>query len=329
MKSIHATFRKAACVLMFGCLLGVSPARAQNDDLANGVDLKRNPKFPPPALLYSDLLNALQSQVTWSTGVLQVDGTIRALFLPDYSDPHSIYAYNPDTGAKLAHQLKTPGGAVVETQFYSGEKQKPPFWVLHPLRPPEQPLDAGDYVMEWFVEGDLFYRFPFTVDVEGGDDPYNPGGRYYFDGPWDDYAYLYIPDNNPASSPTFSVWFRDKSSTLSVMKSFDVNVTIRRGGQAVAYWPGPGEANPVDFPPYWERLDVGLRSGSSGFSAAELMKDGTYTVVVTVDGKPYAQYRYTARGGQVAHQDRQVRDATDPLDYIEGDTQRYFMKRVR
>ncbi|HMB89714.1 MAG TPA: hypothetical protein VKP65_02635, partial [Rhodothermales bacterium] len=112
--------------------------------------------------------------------------------------------------------------------------------------------------------------------------------------------------------------------------SRQMNVKVKRGGQVVAFWPMSNMSNPVDFPPYWERLDISLRDDSSGgFSAADILKDGSYEVVVTVDDQPYATYRYTTSGGQIQHQDRQVRDQTNPFEYIEGDTQRYFMKRIR
>jgi hypothetical protein len=188
---------------------------------------------------------------------------------------------------------------------------------MYPNLPPEQPLGAGDYVLEFLVEGTPFYRFPFTVEVAESDDPYNPETRYYLEGPWDDYAYIYIPDNNPAAAPTFSIWLRDKEAPLGRKTSRQMNVKIKRGRQVVAFWPMSDRSNPVDFPPYWERLDVGLRDDSSGgFSAADILQDGTYEVVVTVDDQPFATYRYTASGGQIQHQDRQVRDQTDPFEYI-------------
>lgn len=327
MKSTSSLAFNLFCVLLLGVAL---PAQAQDKPLSSGADLNWNDRFPPPAPLYSDLLNALQSQVTWQTGVLQIDGNIRALFLPDFHDPQHIAPYNHTTGARLAHQIKRLDGTVVETQFYEGRKDKAPFWVMYPNLPPDQALAAGDYVLEFLVEGTPFYQFPFTVEVTESDDPYNPETRYYFEGPWDDYAYLYIPENNPAATPMFSIWLRDKASSLGNKTSRGMNVKVKRGGQVVAFWPDFRRSNPVDFPPYWERLDVTLRNdGSGSFSAADIMKDGSYEVVVSVEDKPYATYRYTAQGGKIQHQDRQVRDATDAMAYIEGDTQRYFMKRVR
>lgn len=307
-------------------MTSATAAQAQGLALANGVELTRNPKLPPPALLYSDLLNATQTSAIWNFGRLQVNGPIRALFLPDFQTDQSIYGYNPDSGAKLAHVLRRADETVADLQFYNGQKQQAPYWALHPGVPPEEPLAAGDYVMEWYLEGDLFYRFPFTVEVAEGDDVYNPEARYFFEGPWDDYAYLYIP--SPTSTPMFSIWLRDKAASPGDWKEHQLNVSVVRGGKEVAYWPNPnGGAHPVDLKPWWERLDIALdHPGNDVFYARDLT-DGTYTVTVTMDGATYGTYGFTVAGGKIQHQGRQVRSATDPLDYIEGGPERFFMKR--
>ncbi len=327
---------RSLCLALFVCLLAWSPRSTQAQDLAantsgldlrNDVELTPNPKLPPPALLYSDLLNATQSSAIWHYGKFQINGTIRALFLPDYQISESIYAYNPDSGAKLAHVIKKADGTVVDAQFYRGQKDRAPYWILHPGDIPEQPIESGDYVMEWYLEGDLFYEFPFTVEAAEGDDPYNPEPRYFYDGPWDDYAYFYWP--NASATPMFSIWFRDKAASPGNWQEHQVNISVKRGGTEVAYWPNPnGGAQPVDFKPWWERLDVGLDDPSNGvFRASDLLQDGRYTVTVTVDGATYGTYAFSVSEGKFQHQDRQVRDATDPLVFIEGGPERFFLKR--
>lgn len=312
--------------LVLFVLVASTPAQAQDLALANGVELTRNAKLPPPALLYSDLLNATQSSAIWRSGRLQVDGPIRALFLPSYRTDQSIYSYNPDSGAKLAHVMRRADGTVVDTQFYNGQQQQAPYWALHPGVPPEDPLPAGDYTMEWYLEGDLFYRFPFTVRVEEGSDPYNPEARTYFEGPWEDHAYLYVP--NPNSTPMFSIWLRDTAAGPGDWKEHQLNISVKRGGKEVAYWPNPnGGAHPVDLKPWWDRLDVALDDAGTDVFYARDLADGAYTVTVTMDGAVYGTYGFAVRGGTIQHQGRQVRSGTDPLDYIEGGPERFFMKR--
>lgn len=321
-------YRKISYYLLL-CLLIVciaTPSPAQELDLANNVELKRNPKLPPPALLYSDLLNALQSSAIWREGLLQINGEIRALFLPDYATNESIYSYNPDSGAKLAHVLKKTDGSVADMQFYRGQKHQAPYWKLHPGDIPEEPLAAGDYVMEWYLEGDQFYRFPLSVEVAESDDAYNPEVRYFINGPWSDYVYLYIP--NETSTPMFSIWLRDKAASPGDWKEHQLNISVKRGGQEIAYWPNPnGGAHPVDLKPWWERLDMALDDPGNEVFYARDLKDGSYTVTVTLDEATYGEYAFSVKGGAIQHQERQVRESTNPLEYIEGGPERFFMKR--
>ncbi len=139
-----------------GLMLAQALIPAESAELSSGKTLKYNPKFPPPAPLYSDLMSAIQNQVVWKEGRIQMNGRLRALFFPEYNDPKHSYAYNTATGARLAHQVKKADGAVVNTQFYSGQKLKRPFWMMHPADTEKYELEDGDYYLEFFLEGKPF-----------------------------------------------------------------------------------------------------------------------------------------------------------------------------
>jgi hypothetical protein len=66
--------------------------------------------------------------------------------------------------------------------------------------------------------------------------------------------------------------------------------------------------------------------GNEVFYARDL-KDGSYTVTVTLDEATYGEYAFSVKGGAIQHQERQVRESTNPLEYIEGGPERFFMKR--
>ncbi len=314
-----------AWVLIGGSM--ATGALAQDDSLTSGHELTYDGNSPPPALLYSDLLEATQSQVMWRDGHLQIDGTIRALFLPKFEDPSNSYAYNNSTGARLAHQLKTADGTLIETNFYSGQRLKNPFWMLHPGVPNDHSFGTGEHLLEYFLEGKLFYRFPFTVRVQQGGDEYNPDNRYFLDGPWADWAYIYVANNNPGSSAQFSIWLRDDQASPGNWGEHHFSVSFKHNGTLIGEWPGEGVESPYQLKPWYDRYGMNIRGVNGSIYSGDLLKDGTYDVVVTQDGQSYATYQYEVAGGKFQHQAEQIRESTDPLVYVDGGGERFFMKR--
>ncbi len=322
------TFFNAIVFALF--LVSIAFVPVQATELSNGKELKWPDKFKP-APLYSDLLNALNNQMTWKTGQVYISERIRALFLPDFNDPSHSYPYNTnDGGARLAHQVKGPDGKVVTTNFYHANKLKPPFWGWHAQPTEKHKLSEGKHEIVWYLEGKEFYKFPFTVRVKGGDDPYNPGGKYFFDGPWSDYAYFYFPKRNPNSSATISLWLRDENADMGKWTERVVKIMITKDGETIGGWPNVGKVRKettLTFKPWWIRVDLGLRRVSGMLQVKDLLADGDYEVTITADGKPFANYSYSAKGGKFIEQDRQVRDGTDPMLFIEGGGERFFLKK--
>jgi hypothetical protein len=47
-----------------------------------------------------------------------------------------------------------------------------------------------------------------------------------------------------------------------------------------------------------------------------LREDGRYSVRLTIDNKPYGTYPFVVKGGRIELQGKQIREKTDPMDYI-------------
>ena len=76
MMSILKTSKTVIATSLFALLF--STTAAQGAELSSGKELKYNADFPPPAPIYSDMLNVTQSQVIWKEGKLQIaDKTAR------------------------------------------------------------------------------------------------------------------------------------------------------------------------------------------------------------------------------------------------------------
>lgn len=211
--------------------------------------------------------------------------------------------------------------------------------------------EAGDYHLDILVDDRLIQRFPFVVRVQGSDDPYaTTAGLYQLDGPWADYAYLFTPTEGG-----YLTWyFYDRHQE---MEQTDVTyllvAELYRNGQFVAttgnktisarqQWkrhelsfsiPGDDAANTTDL------------TTSTGFTL-DKMTDGNYELRVTYYdvnaydrqgkkvpianpmGRKEDRYRFTVQGGKIQPQDRQVREAHEGLQFIEGGRDQFWLKRV-
>lgn len=281
----------------------------------------------PPGILYSSLLTGF---ILHPNGNLTLDG-VSATFLPQLPmSPKGHVPYNPFDGGNLQTIIKSADGRVVETLRWFAKPMNNPFWLLSSFQPgPFVKMTPGDYIAEFLVEGKTFYRFPFTVAKEAaGDDPFAAGAsdKLVLKGAWEDFGYLHLPQANPSAPLQYKSWFR-----ASVKKGADISVEIFResDGKKVA------ESDPnttESLPTKWERLTFEMRKPGLGpaFTGNDLLSsDGKYRLVVKIDGKLYGNYQFTVEGGKIQHHPRQRRGEADPLTFIEGGNDAWFVERQK
>ncbi len=162
--------------------------------------------------------------------------------------------------------------------------------------------------------------------MAAGADAYTPDSKWYLDGPWADFGYIYIPRNRRAAAQ-FSVWLRDEEAEPGKWGNPQTNMVIKRNGEVLSFWPGLNEANPLQLKPWYIRYDLNPRSKKGSVPASEYVEDGSYEITITLDGKVHGVYKYEMKGGKFAHTGAQVRDKTDPQLFIEGGGERFFIKR--
>lgn len=287
---------------------------------------RAEPPANPPGLMFSTVLNGLKTDAR--RGAFYVD-QLQAVFLPP-AESKSIYPYNPDDGGKLWATLQDGAGAELARFDFYGEKREPPFWLLgsYKLSGPAKPSDGGkrlklakgDYVLEFFVEGTRFYRFPFAIDVISSGDAFAPEDYTFVDGDWSNWGYLYYPDANPEQNIEWKTWLRNKAHERS--KDVKISVEVRRGKKLICV-SRPGTTHTLQ--PEWTRFAFGLvnppegTSGGGYFKAKDLLAtDGAYTLDMAIDGKPYGQWSFTVKGGKLQYAGRAERGGGDPLTFIEG-----------
>ena len=274
---------------------------------------------------FGSLLGAVD--VGYTDGRLRID-KLYAVCLPAPKAPSdSNYGYSPEQGGKLATQVKSADGQVLNTYVWYAENISG-LWELSNYKvlggfEAVKPLAAGKYTLEFLADGALFYRFPFAVAKAESDDPYQAAGtRYFIQGPWNDYSNLFYQRNDPESTLRFSVWVQDKvTHEAQRLTPYAAQLVRLRDGKTIGEDKGELHADQQ-----WKQLDIYFQpsggTAASHIKAGEILgEDGAYRVNLSIDGKLYGKYDFSVSGGKIPVQGLQA-DATDPLnrivDYIYG-----------
>lgn len=279
-----------------------------------------------PGVTFFSLLESVD--IGYVDGRLNI-GRLYAVCLPMPSKQStSSYEYDPDVGGKLTTVIKSADGKVLNTYVWYGEIITS-IWELSSYKvlggyQSVKPLTPGDYLLEFAVDDKPFYRFPFSVVQGKNEDPYQPAGtRYYIQGPWNDYGNIFYQRNDPESPFRFTTWVQhmrgvdDKASV-----PYDLKLINLKGDRLVAQ-----DSGTLFLQPRWGKADLLLRpaDGAKGsyLKAGDVLReDGRYAFRLTLDGKPYGNYVFDVKGGQIQFQGKQIREKTEPMvqivDHLSG-----------
>jgi hypothetical protein len=234
----------------------------------------------------------------------------------------SNYLYDPDGGGKLSTLVKTADGKVLNTYVWYAESIGG-LWELSRYKvvggsQSIKPLVPGNYLLEFAIEDKPFYRFPFSVSETRNDDPYQPAGsRYFIEGAWNDYGNVFYQRNGPESALRFTTWIQDKSGHASKASvPYEVKLINAKDGHVVGE-----DAATLRLEPRWLKGDFLFHPAGGDknayLKAGDLLReDGRYFFRFTIDGKLYGEYPFVVKGGKIQLQGRQIRENTDPMDYI-------------
>jgi hypothetical protein len=278
-----------------------------------------------PGINYWSLLKDIG--IGYSDGRLSIN-KLYALCLPMPEKPGSGYhQYDPDGNNKLTSVVKRADGTVLTTYVwyarnFNGLWEMERYKVLGGYET-IKPLTAGNYTLEFAIDGKPFYRFPFSVSSVKNDDPYQPAGeRYFIEGAWNDYGNVFYQRNDPASSFGFTMWLQEKvghENKTSV--PYTAKLVREKDGKVLGE-----DSSALRMPVKWADLRILFHPGNdknSFLKAGEvLQEDGTYSVRVTIDGKSYGKYPFIVKEGRIQIQGRQVREDKEAMnqivDYIYG-----------
>ena len=232
----------------------------------------------------------------------------------------------PPSGSKKATFVITrAGGAAVASVPLRLEAPLATFTMFGMYKPDGVPGNAnvgepGDYVLSVQVDGRPITTLPFSMKKESNNDPFNPRTTFVREGPWRDLAYFSnFVEARANNNLRFNWWTSLRElppGTTSTNRPL-VTLHIMHGGQEVAATRSPVVLSQTDWQFFSQEFHFPAEKQVRWMTLADLTrKDGEYTVVAKVGGKPFKTYRAEVRGGQLQRHPRNSLDTQPHTDFI-------------
>ena len=231
----------------------------------------------------------------------------------------------PPAGSKKATFVITrAGGAAVASVPLRLEAPLASFTMFGMYKPDGVPGNAnigepGDYVLSVHVDGQPITTLPFSMKKESNNDPFNPRTNFVREGPWRDLAYFSnFVEARANNNLRFNWWtsMRELPPGTSTNRPL-VTLHIMHGGQEIAATRSPVVLSQTDWQFFNQEFHFPTEKQVRWMTLADLTKkDGEYTIVAKVGGKPFKTYRAEVRGGQLQRHPRNSLDTQPHTDFI-------------
>lgn len=176
--------------------------------------------------------------------------------------------------------------------------------------------EAGDYLLSVQINGQPITSLPFTMKREASNDPFNPKNTFVREGPWRDLAHFSVRTDEPDSHLEFS-WWTSLRELPPGTKNPMVTLHLLYAGQEIASTRSPVVPTQTDWQFLRHEFHFPAEPKVRWMTMADLTKrDGEYTVVAKVNGKPFKSYKAEVRGGQLQRHPRSRMDIEPHTDFI-------------
>ena len=179
--------------------------------------------------------------------------------------------------------------------------------------------EPGDYVLSVLLDGQPITTLPFSMKKESNNDPFNPRTTFVREGPWRDLAYFSSRMEAPANNNLRFNWWtslRELPPGTSTNRPL-VTLHVMHGGQEIGATRSPVVLSQTDWQFFNQEFEAHGTKPARWMTLADLTKkDGEYTVVAKVGGKPFKTYGASVRGGQLQRHPRNSLDTQPHTDFI-------------
>jgi hypothetical protein len=296
-----------------------------------------------PTFVYSTFLNEIT--LNPEKGLLKINYLTGVNFPDEGSEGE--FQYNPADGGKLTTIVKYEGyEEPFATMKWYGKKEIDPLWSFtkYDVGKTTQPKSEdgwmnfqtpGKFTMEFYLNDELMYSFPFAVSKLPGVPDQDIIDKFFLDGPWEDFSYLYYLGGRPSRNIRFVLWLRNKEHRPR--KPVQVLGVLMKDGAPVAKTgEGPEE---IVLTPQWQRVEFPLGSsvrnneGALQFQPIRarniLSVDGNYELMITIDNQVYGIYPFTVLKGTIRLIQEQDPERTKSEKRIYGGEGTFWLKRKK
>jgi hypothetical protein len=228
----------------------------------------------------------------------------------------------PPPGLKKAtFVISRPNGGVVNTVPLRLETPLASYTAFGMFKPDAvsglAPIgEPGDYVLSVHIDGQPITTLPFSMKREASNDPFNPTTTFVREGPWRDLAHFSDRPEVPDSHLEFS-WWTSLREIPPGTKNPMVTLHILHAGQEIAATRSPVVVTQTDWQFFYQEFHFPSEKQVRWMTLADLTKrDGEYTVVAKVNGKPFKSYKAEVRGGKLQRHPRNSLDAEPHTAFI-------------
>lgn len=228
----------------------------------------------------------------------------------------------PPAAGKKATFVVSKGGQAVATVPLRLETPLASFNAFGMFKPDGVPGTAqvgepGDYVLSVNIDGQPITTLPFSMKREASNDPFNPKNTFIREGPWRELAFFSVEHERPDSHLVFNWWTSVRELPAGSPSRPLVTLHILHGGQEIAATRSPVVPTQTDWQFLYQEFEILNQKPVRWMTLADLVKkDGEYTVVAKVGGKPFKSYKAEVRGGQLQRHPRNSMDTSPRTDFI-------------
>ncbi len=307
MNLLRTTYYKSSVLIGIFLVFAVSVFSQKPVDRGENCE----PEIPTSQLLRSINFN----------GYVSI-GSMTVYCFPKPKDRITTYDYDPYKGPKLKTNVKTSNGTLLNTYVWYARQTLSArglifmrYEVVGGYEALKE-LSAGDYFLEFAIDEKVFQKFPFSVQTKKSNDPYNPSETIYLiDGAWRDTGILEA--SIEGKMLCFNFWMRagyDIASTqqesvpykMELIRDKDKKVMAVNSTTKTLYLGST-------WKPYRQcfrnpEIPVNQRDDTLFFKEIMAVNSG-YTINLSVNGKPYAVYKFTVKDGKVNDKDLPKRTA--------------------
>jgi hypothetical protein len=225
----------------------------------------------------------------------------------------------PPAGLKKATFVISKGGQAVETVPLRLEEiaNYPAFGMFKPdaVSGLARLGTPGDYVLSVNIDGQPITTLPFSMKQQNSNDPFNPKTTFVREGPWRELGYFAVRTGEPDSHLEFN-WWTSVRELPPGTKNPLVTLHIMQGAQEIAATRSPVVPTQTDWQFLYHEFVV-PGTPVRWMTMADITKrDGVYTVVAKVNGKPFKSYRAEVKGGQLQRIPRNSLETQPHTDFI-------------